>query len=45
MYFKAGWVIEHKWMVFPECTLVIGKVNHSYALSTCISLTTMGGYK
>ena len=33
-YFTAGWVIEHKWMVFPDCTLVIGKVNHSYALST-----------
>ena len=27
-------LLEHKWMVFPECILMIGKVNHSYALST-----------
>lgn len=32
-YFTAGWVIECKWKVFPECCVVIGKVNHNYALS------------
>ena len=32
-YFTAGFVKEHKWKVLPECCFVIGKVNHSYALS------------
>ena len=32
-YFTAGWVVEHKWELFPDCCLVIGKVNHSYAIS------------
>ena len=32
-YFIAGWVIEHKWKIVNDCCLVIGNVNHSYALS------------
>ena len=32
-YFAADWVIECKWKVFSEFCLVIGKVNHFYALS------------
>ena len=31
--FIAGWVIEHKWKIVNDCCLVIGNVNHSYALS------------
>lgn len=33
-YFIAGWVIEHRWKLYPDCCLVIGKVNHSYAMSS-----------
>jgi len=33
-YFTAGWVIEHQWKIFSECCLVVGKVNHSYAMTT-----------
>ena len=33
-YFIAGWVVDHKWKSFPDCCLVIGKVNHSYAVSS-----------
>ena len=33
-YFTAGWVIEHRWKQFKDCCLVIGKVNHSYAVSS-----------
>lgn len=32
-YFTAGWVIDHKWKMFQEACLIIGKVNHSYAMS------------
>ena len=33
-YFTAGWIIEHKWKVFREVCLLIGKVQHSYAVSS-----------
>ena len=33
-YFTAGWVIDHRWKVFNEACLIIGKVNHSYAMSS-----------
>ena len=33
-YFTAGWVVEHRWKQFKDCWLVIGKVNHSYAVSS-----------
>ena len=32
-YFTSGWVIEHRWKAFDEVCLIIGKVNHSYAMS------------
>lgn len=32
-YFTAGWVVQHKWKVFKETCLVIGKIKHSYAIS------------
>ena len=33
-YFIAGWVIDHRWKVFNEACLIVGKVNHSYAMSS-----------
>ena len=33
-YFTAGWVVEHKWKLFTDCCLVVGRVNHSYTLSS-----------
>ena len=32
-YFIAGWVAEPKWKAFTDCCLILGKVNHSYAVS------------
>ena len=36
-YFTVGWVIEHRWKVFDEICLIVGKVTHSYAVS-CVPL-------
>ena len=33
-YFIAGWVAEPKWKIFIDCCLVLGKVNHGYAVSS-----------
>ena len=33
-YFTAGWVIDHRWKIFNEVCLIVGKVNHSYAMSS-----------
>ena len=33
-YFTAGWVIDHRWKIFNEVYLIVGKVNHSYAMSS-----------
>ena len=33
-YFIAGWVAEVKWKSFTDCCLILGKVNHSYAVSS-----------
>jgi len=35
-YFTSGWVIEHRWKVFDdkEVCLIMGKVNHSYAMTS-----------
>ena len=33
-YFTSGWVLEHKWKTFNEVSLIIGKVNHSYSVSS-----------
>ena len=32
-YFTAGWVIDHRLKVLNEVCLIVGKVNHSYAVS------------
>ena len=36
-YFTAGWVIDHRWKVSDEVCLIVGKVNHSNAVS-CVPL-------
>ena len=33
-YFIAGWVEEYRWKQFKECCLVIGKVSHSYTVTS-----------
>ena len=33
-YFTAGWVIDHRLKIFNEVCLIVGKVNHSYAVSS-----------
>lgn len=33
-YFVAGWVAEPKWKTFADCCLILGNVNHSYAVSS-----------
>ena len=33
-YFTAGWVIQHKWKPYKDVCCVIGKVNHSFSLSS-----------
>ena len=33
-YFTAGGVIDHRWKIFNEVCLIVGKVNHSYAMSS-----------
>ena len=33
-YFTAGWILEHRWKCFTDCCLIVGKVNHSYALTS-----------
>ena len=35
-YFTAGWVIDHRWKTFNEVHLIVGKVNHSYAISLAL---------
>ena len=31
--FTAGWVIDHRLKIFNEVCLIVGKINHSYAVS------------
>ena len=31
-YFTAGWIVEHKWKLFTDYCLVVGRVNHGYTL-------------
>ena len=33
-YFTAALVVEHRWKQFKECCLVIGKVSHSYTVTS-----------
>ena len=33
-YFTSGWVIEHKWKTYNDVSLITGKVNHSYSVSS-----------
>ena len=33
-YFIAGLVIDHRWKIFNEVCLIVGKVNNSYAMSS-----------
>ena len=33
-YFTAGWVIDYRLKIFNEVCLIVGKVNHSYAVSS-----------
>ena len=33
-YFTARWVLEHRCKCFTDCCLVVGKVKHSYALTS-----------
>ena len=35
-YFTAGWVIDHRWRIFNEVCLIVGKVNHSYTMSSAL---------
>ena len=35
-YFTAGWIFEHRWKCFTDCCLIVGKVNHSYALTSSL---------
>ena len=33
-YFTAGWVVQIRWKAYTDCCLVVGKVNHSYSVSS-----------
>ena len=39
--FTAGWVVQIRWQAYTDCNSVVGKVNHSYVVSSIHSLAFM----